>query len=89
MNKMYAVKMSTGKLEDYYSWIQFVTANKDYADKYVEKFNAMLIKWNQYFNQFKDQFGWIDQKYYDTWIHDRYTQIKEFNRALVDEVEVR
>lgn len=89
MRKMYAVRMSTGDYDSEYSWIKFVTSNKGYAERYVAKFNAMLIKWNQYFNQFKDQYGWIDEKYYDTWIYDRYSMIKDYNMAFVGEVEVR
>jgi len=89
MSKMYAVKMSTGDYDSEYSWIQFVTYDKEYAERYVSKFNAMLIKWNQYFNQFKTPYGWIDEKHYDTWIYDRYSLIKDYNMAFVVETELR
>ena len=89
MKKMYLVHLNCGDFEDSYTLHLFVTADKEYAENYVAKFNSMLIKWNQYFNQFKDPYGWIDEKYYDTWIYERHSQIKDYNCAFVNEVEVR
>jgi len=89
MNKMYLVKYSTGSYEDYHQNNLFVTADKEVADKYVEKFNRILDNWLDYMTLFDNEHGYRDDEKCTTAISQRYYDVIETNGAFVEEIEVR
>jgi hypothetical protein len=85
---MYIVKYSGGEWGDYYQVNIFVTADKELAERYVEKFNSILKKWKDYFSQFKDEYGFsIKDEYLEH--SDRYYAITKINKCYYDEIEFR
>lgn len=84
---MYIVKYSAGEWDDYYQVNIFVTADKELAEKYVEKFNSILKKWKDYFSQFVDEYGLFKEEYEE--MYDRYYVITKVDICYYNEIEFR
>ncbi len=92
MNKLYVAKYSTGSYDDHYFVFVFVSEDKEFVEKWVEKFNTKLAYWKEYFKQFGNEvfdYKTIKEKFYNDINDDRFYQIMECNRAFVDEIEYR
>lgn len=69
-----------------YSVIElFVTKDFEYAKKYIDKFNAMLHKWMEYYDNI------ILKSYHKTSQHiiDRWNQLYEINEASISKIDYR
>lgn len=84
--KMYIVSYSKYAYEDRETFHVFVTGDEKKAIEYVNKFNGILDKWTNYYNQFTWNYSLKEEykKYYYRWI-----TLKDFNEAYYDEVEFR
>ena len=92
MNKLYVAKYSTGSYDDHYFVSVFVSEDKEFVEKWVEKFNTKLAYWKEYFKQFGNEvfdYKTIKEKFYNDINNDRFYQIMECNSAFVDEIEYR
>ena len=91
-SKLYVAKYSTGSYDNHYFVSVFVSEDKEFVEKWVEKFNTKLAYWKEYFKQFgKERFNYeiLDEAFYDKDSANRFYQIMECNRAFVDEIEYR
>jgi hypothetical protein len=91
-NKLYVAKYSSGSYDDYYSVSVFVSDDKEFVQKWVEKFNTKLEYWKEYFKQFGDESfdcKVLDSRHYNISYYDRFYQIMECNKAFIDEIEYR
>lgn len=48
IREVYVVKYYGGSFGDHYEKIIFATTDKEFAEKYVNKFNGILKKWKEY-----------------------------------------
>lgn len=91
--KMYLVYYSQIHLlfGSYSEDLLFVTENKEKAEAYVEKFNAGLKKWKDYYR------GVLDRHQYEAentasspkWIISRFYQLGNIHQCFYKELEVR
>lgn len=62
---IYVVSIITGEHDKFYQTALFSTYNKDYAEKYVNKFNRVLNGWHQYYKDLQKTDRWLkDDLYY-------------------------
>ena len=83
MKNMYLVQYSEGSYDTYYVTYLFVTADEQVAKTYVDKFNKLLEKWQDYFESTDDEGNYIninDMRYYD---------IMNINKCSYGKIEVR
>lgn len=89
--KMYIVRYSEGKNDDWRENDLFVTFKKSTATKYVTKFNKTLKKWKEHYKRYEgNEFGidcikdeHIDQHF------DRWESLNNINNCYCNEVELR
>lgn len=91
-NKIYIVKYSLRRYDDYREEIIFVTVKKSTATKYVTRFNKILKQLEESNKKLEkvESCGW-------TWIKDKYAEnfyrrwstVREINRAYWEESEIR
>ena len=81
----YLVYYDWGSHGDYSQIELFVTKDFDVAQKYIDKFNAMLSKWAEYYGNLIDKFEYKTSQH----IIDRWNQIYEINKAYINKVELR
>jgi hypothetical protein len=74
----YIVFYSEGSYCDYSVIELFVTKDYEYAKNYIDKFNAMLDKWSQYYH-----------KLWDEGISDRFHILQEINKASISKIDYR
>jgi hypothetical protein len=82
----YIVFYSEGSHGDYSVIELFVTKDYEYAKKYIDKFNDMLHKWTEYYDQFKDNI-WDDD--FSEYKRDRFCQLYETNEASISKIDYR
>jgi hypothetical protein len=82
----YIVFYSEGSHGDYSVIELFVTKDYEYGKKYIDKFNAMLNKWTEYYAQFKDNI-WDDD--FSEHILNRINQLYETNEASISKIDYR
>ena len=90
-NKIYLACYSRGEYESEENRIVFASSDKSKVTKWVTKFNKILKKWNEYYDQFCDDicnFRWIKDEYYDKY-YQRWYSLHEINKAYWMEVEIR
>lgn len=80
MSKAYLVSYSAGTYDTYIKVNHFVTFDKNKAERYVEKFNRILIQYRDYFND-----NDVDD---ESTIYFIYITL-DINRASLEEIEVR
>lgn len=76
---MWIVRYSRGSWDDFVRINVFVTTHEEKAKAYCEKFNRILTKWKEYWNE-------IEQTEYN---FDRWTQVLETNNSYYDKIEIR
>lgn len=81
MKKMYLVEYSSGQYEDYRTYQIFVTDNEQVAINYINKFNAILKKWQEFYFEYSNN---PDNPY-----HQREYDLFEVHGATKTEIEVR
>ena len=84
---MYIVKYSGGEYDDCYQVNIFVTADKELAEQYVDKFNNILKKWKDYFSQFLDENGFFKKEHIE--MYDRFYAITKVDICYYNEIETR
>ena len=82
----YIVFYSEGSHGDYSVIELFVTKDYEYAKKYIDKFNAMLNKWIEYYSPYKDNI-WNDD--FSESIRDRWCRLHEINEASISKIDYR
>lgn len=82
----YLVQYTWGSHGDYSKIELFVTKDFDIAQKYIDKFNAMLNKWTEYYDQFKDKL-WYDDV--DGHKIERWNQLYEINKAYITKIQYK
>jgi hypothetical protein len=90
--KYYIARYSTGSCDDYTKIDVFVTEDKELVEKWVEKFNAKLAHWKEYFKQFGNadyNHTVIDEIYLDRVNTDTFYRVMECNGAFYSEIECR
>jgi len=80
---VYAVELTMGEWEDKYTWIHFVTEDKSQAQKFVDKYNRILLKWKPYWEEVYNNHP------YDTIFNSRYYVFTEFQLAQVTSLQMR
>ena len=91
-NKLYIAKYSSGSYNEHKLISVFVSDDKEFVEKWVEKFNNRLAYWKDYFKQFIDKnYSWVrlDDKYLYKINSDRFYQVMECNKAFIDKIEYR
>jgi len=91
MKKVFIVSYSAGSYDDFYTKTIFVTDKKSKATKYVTKFNKLVKKWEQYYEQFEVKIGsfkWLDEKYVKQHF-SRWHSLKEINNCYWEQIEIR
>jgi hypothetical protein len=91
IRKMYIVKYYGGSYDDSYETDVFVTDKKSTATKYVTKFNKMLKKWKEHYQQYETDdslFTWIDNKYIDKYFM-RWNSLQNITKCYYTEIECR
>ena len=74
--EIYAVYCSIGSYDDYFKWVEFVTKDKEIAERWVEKYNRVLKKWKV----LVENEEYRGERYWDIW---------EANFANVEKVKSR
>lgn len=91
MKKIYGVELSQGTYDDYVSCVQFVSEDKEYVEKWVAKYNRVLSKLKEYFNekyeQYADEYVTEDENI-AVWL-DKYYRHSEKHEAQLTEIEIR
>jgi len=92
MNKqLYIVKYTTGSNDSYDEINIFVTHSKSKATKYVTKFNKMVKKWRDYYQQFEDnncENKWIKDEFTNQHFN-RWYMLREINKCSYEEIGLR
>ena len=88
MKKLYIVKYNTGDWETWDINI-FTTFDKDTAQKYVDKFNLILKKWQDYYSQFGDEDGCLKEGVDEYPVYKNYYLLMELNKCFFKEIEIR
>ena len=84
--KLFIISFSASYYEDYHDCNLFVTDDIEVALKYCAKFNTMLKRWKDYFNEVV----WSDEENYDEKkFYDRACQIYEVHRCKMEMIEKR
>jgi transcription elongation factor GreA-like protein len=78
----YLVYYDYGSHGDYSQVELFVTKDFEVAKKYIDKFNAMLSKWEDYYNKL-----YIED--FSERIGNRFYKLQEINKATITKVEFR
>ncbi len=89
-DKIFLVRYCGGSYEDYYDNVIFATTRKSKAQKYTRKFNNILKKWKQYYEQFEtDRLGikWLDNEHTDK--YERWHSLRNITKCYVEEIKVR
>ena len=89
---LYIARYSTGSHNDYTKIDVFVTEDKELVEKWVEKFDAKLAHWKEYFKQFGDElyaYSILDSAFYDKINDDTFYRVMECNGAFYSEIECR
>lgn len=81
----YIVFYSEGSHGDYSVIELFVTKDYEVAQKYIDKFNAMLEKWTEYYHKLVDKFEYKTSQH----IIDRWNQLYEINEASISKIDYR
>ena len=84
---MILVSYSRGSDEDYQEIHLFVTDDKEKAEKYIEKANAILEKWQMFYEE--KSTGEANGDYEQYTFTPRYVQLEEINGFFTEEIEVR
>ncbi len=92
MEKIFIVSYGRGDYDDYRRVDIFATSNKEYAEKYIEKFNSLLLKADEHYSKMikgaddynSDRFSDKDGIFYD-----KYHEVKETFEAFLREIEIR
>ena len=91
-NKHYGCGYSTGAYDYYHEVIVFTTNDVRIAKDWVRKFNKIVKKWQEYYDQFcNDRMGfrWIKDEFVESPIYPRWHQLSEVNNATYQEIELR
>ncbi len=89
--KIYLVKYYGGEYEDSWNTAIFATHKKSTATKYVAKFNRILKKWKDYYDQFTDTNGgirWIKQEHVEKHFK-RWYYLSGISNCYYEEIEIR
>ena len=83
---IYLISYTRGYYEDHAEYNIFATDDLETALKYCAKFNTMLKKWKDYFNEVV----WLDVENYDEKkFYDRACQIDEVHRCKMEQIRMR
>ncbi len=88
MEELYIVKYSIGHYDDWGVTDIFVTNNKSKATKYVTKFNRLVKKWCEYYNQFEDDSHWIKDEYVEQHFQ-RWIWFRDIEQCYYEIIDVR
>jgi len=91
MEKIYIVKIHGGDYEDRFTYTIFATSDKTKAEKYVEKYNRLLQKLqNHYDEQIKtlEENGCEESQEYGD-IYNKSYHVGEYKFCSMEELEVR
>jgi len=80
----YLVYYTCGSHGDYSQIELFVTKDFEVAKKYIDKFNAILIKWTQYYNNL-----YVSDEDFSQRISDRFYELQEINKASITKVQLK
>jgi hypothetical protein len=61
---IYVVSIITGEHDKVYQTTLFATYDKEYAEKYVNKFNRVLNKWHQHYKDLQKTDMWLTDDLY-------------------------
>lgn len=89
--KYYLVRYYGGSYDDSYDEVLFITDKKSRATKYCTKFNKLLKKWTQYYEQFETtKYGmkWIADEYIEKHF-ERWHQLRNISKCYYREVDYR
>jgi len=84
---MVLVSYSRGSYEDYREIHLFVTDDKEKAEKYIQKANAILEKWSLFYEEKSTDEANGDYEQYT--FTPRYVQLDEINGFFTKEIESR
>ena len=87
MNSIYLVKYSAGFMDDYHEVDVFVTFDNELAERYVERFNSLLVKLKEHCKRFENENGQIKDEHMD--VFDRWHKIKDVNNCYITSIEIR
>jgi hypothetical protein len=88
--KYYIVYYTGGDYDTYYERNIFITNNKSLAQRYVKKFNNMLKKWLNYYNQFTEKkYGvlWLKEEHHDKYF--RWDALRSIDKCYFQEINFR
>lgn len=90
--KIYIIKYYGGSYEDAYEVDIFVTSNKKTAINYVNRFNSILKKWLNYYEQYTETdcigITRVKDEYKEKKLY-RWYQLKNIRKCYFKEIEVR
>lgn len=91
MKTIYLVRYYGGSYDDYFNSIVFATEDEKTATEYVEKFNTILKKWQDYYSQFEEEqsqgFIWIKQEYAK--YSRRWHQLNQITECYYEKIPIR
>ena len=76
----------------------FATIDKNVADEYADRFNAIRSKWlNYYIDKYSyspsgdkpTEFDWIDPAYEFTDVYQRWSRMRNISECYIEEIELR
>ena len=89
--KIYLVKYWGGEYEDSWNTVIFATHEKSTATNYVDKFNRILKKWKDYYEQFADTSSgirWIKEEHVKRHF-ERWRYLNDIRNCYFEEIEIR
>jgi hypothetical protein len=89
--KIYLVSYCGGSYEDSWNTVIFATHNKSTATKYVTKFNRILKKWKDYYDQFAATtrgFRWIKAEHVERHFK-RWYYLNGISNCYYEEIDIR
>lgn len=85
IDKAYLVVISSGGVWDSYDYTIFVTKDKEYAEKWVKKYNGLVDKWSKYFDDLMKSDESFVMK--SDWAFDRYELFRDLKYNVYDKLD--
>lgn len=89
-NKIYAVQLSTGTWDDAWSWILFVSNDKEVVENYIIKYNSLLKKLKEFYeSKIDEQLSFEDEDENSLIFYCKHSNIKDTHEAVLTEIKIR